>query len=162
MLNDLPETICSPKNDVNSKTALVSSLLSVIGSTFIIVQYFQLPDSQRRKTLRRLLCYLSVMDLLASFFYSLSPMIISPDNEVLSSGMCNIQAIVTTFASMSSFLSTSLIGGYLYAAVSPGPHSNWLKVALIQSMYKRPGMFFFLACIFLPLVLVLIVIQEGR
>mmetsp|Transcript_3941 Transcript_3941/g.7954 ORF Transcript_3941/g.7954 Transcript_3941/m.7954 type:complete len:335 (-) Transcript_3941:109-1113(-) len=157
--------ICIPgdsTNIINANTALFFSILSMVGSSWIIYAHFKSSKAQQRKTLRLLLCFLSMMDLLASSFYTLSPFIITSDSVVKNDALCSLQAVVTTFASMSSFLSTSLIGGYLYAAVTPGPHSNPLKDAFIQAMYTHPGSTFFMVCIFVPFILCLVVFVEGR
>ena len=159
------EVACTNDPQVNFIVALTMSSLSVIGSACIIVSYYLMPKNQKAKILRCLLVWLSAMDLGASAAYLLSPLTVNGNsnndddgsNAVLNDGLCTFQAITSTFCSMSSFLTTCLIGIYLHQAV--------IRDATIQRwkvIHTHSGKVFMLVAILFPLGLCCVVLGNGK
>eukprot|EP00519_Triparma_laevis_P010529 CAMPEP_0182505100 /NCGR_PEP_ID=MMETSP1321-20130603/18459_1 /TAXON_ID=91990 /ORGANISM="Bolidomonas sp., Strain RCC1657" /LENGTH=430 /DNA_ID=CAMNT_0024710569 /DNA_START=123 /DNA_END=1412 /DNA_ORIENTATION=+ len=159
--------LCKDKgedDEINFVLQLVMSSLSVIGSTCIIVSYYLMPKNQKAKILRCLLVWLSAMDLGASSAYLLSPLVVDTDvdtddnqGQIKNEGLCTFQAISSTFCSMSSFLTTCLIGIYLHQAVIRDTRNQRWKV-----IHTHSGAVFLLVAILFPLALCFVVLGNGK
>ncbi|GMH85558.1 hypothetical protein TrVE_jg5172 [Triparma verrucosa] len=146
--------------ELNFVLQLVMSSLSVIGSSCIIVSYYLMPKNQKAKILRCLLVWLSAMDLGASSAYLLSPLVVNTDNKddpIKNDSLCTFQAISSTFCSMSSFLTTCLIGIYLHQAVIRDTSNQRWKV-----IHTHSGTVFLLVAILFPLALCFVVLGNGK
>ena len=154
--DEADSALCPDNRELNFMTSMTMSSLSVVGSSAIILSFFHMPRESRSKLLRLLLCWLSFMDFGASGAYLLSPVTVSTQSTVLNDQLCVMQAVVSTFCSMSSFLTTCLIGIYLYQAVIDVGSSR------SKVLHTHSKTVFLGVAVVLPLALCGAVLANGR
>ena len=150
------DAMCSEHPNLDFMVCLIFSCLSALGSIFIITSWLILPTTIRYKKLRVLLFYLSVMDLTVSLSYIASPWIVSMDGTTATverPTLCTWQGLISTYASMSSFITTALIGIYLLQAVSISTHLT----SQDRFLHRHSAAIFLTTCVLLPAVLCAIV-----
>jgi hypothetical protein len=101
------------RTDALITVSFVSSVLSALGSLFIISNWVLFPS--RRIFFTKLIVYLSVANLISSAAYSLS--FFSRDSLDASNALCRTQAVLTITFEMASVLWTVAIAWTLYTMV---------------------------------------------
>jgi len=138
------------------------SSLSCLGSVSIIMSHIKLPLAERKRKLRRLLLWLSVVDFATGAAYLLSAfgLSVNSDGVIVSDFGCKFQAVISSFSPMSSVVTTALIGLLLYEAVCLETTNQRTIYSGLLSEY--PKTIFIVAALIIPAVLCFIVAENGR
>ena len=103
-------------NGVAAPFAIVSSVLSIFGSSLIIITYLVWKDV-RKSIARAILFFLALADLLSGSGYLVSAVAYYAGNQRFSSEFCRYAGVWTTYFPMSSYIWTSHFAIYYFVVL---------------------------------------------
>ena len=144
--------IVCPKSNVMHRTnvedgvvivTMFSSFFSIFGGVFLLATHFAFEELVKNRV-RKLLRYLTIADLLQAMGYFSAGIRYAvlrrynPGYEDKNDDLCVAQSFVTTFASMSSFIWTTIIAGHLFRLVILRKSAG-ISIAYHASAWLLPG-----------------------